>query len=62
MATDREIERPTIDPVLMLLNDQSNAELLSQAQRIFEQGEAIRQLEAITRQVDAPYIGSYLSA
>ena len=62
MATDRKIERSTTDSILMLLNDQSNAALLSQAQQIFEQGEAIRKLEAITRQVDAPYIGSYLSA
>jgi hypothetical protein len=36
--------------------------LIEQSALIFEQGGAIRQLAEITRQVEMPYIGSYLSA
>ncbi|CAN5596951.1 hypothetical protein BH09GEM1_BH09GEM1_24710 [soil metagenome] len=50
------------ESIFIRMEQGANAAVLRQSAQIFEQSGAIRELAEITRQVDLPYIGSYLSA
>ena len=50
-----------IASVFAHLHEQQNAALLEQVAQVDRTAQAIRDLEAITRDIDAPYIGSFLS-
>ena len=50
-----------VESVFAYLSDEPNATVAVQVAEIDETTAAIRALEEITRQVDTPYVGTYLS-
>jgi hypothetical protein len=62
MSEARNEKELDYESIFVRLEEGANIALIEQSALIFEQGGAIRQLAEITRQVEMPYIGSYLSA
>lgn len=59
---DQHDQHARADVVFKLMESGENAHVLVQVREISKQSEAIRKLEEITREIDSPYVGSYLSA
>lgn len=62
MNVDQKDQGSPLLTVFAKMHESMNAAVLADTEKISAQSEAIRQLEEITRQVETPYIGSYLTA
>ena len=56
------VSKPDFDDLIKAANAPEHTKAIAQSEEIDQHTAAIRQMEAILQQVDAPYIGTYLSA